>query len=189
MCVTGVNIANVVGVLDFHRELELNAIADLLNSKATVSDVSYFPSENHWLQTRFRLGSQSKYVAFYRSGTCAIVGCNSIQQLNELSEAIKSCMAPVILDEPTLDVKNLVCVGEITQSLNLEHLAIEAGLERVEYEPEQFPGLIYRKSDYNAVYLIFASGKVVITGTTTVDAAEQSFRELTDDLNEWGIPS
>lgn len=98
-------------------------------------------------------------------------------------------MRPVIRDEPTLEVKNLVCVGEINQNLDLERIAIEAGLERVEYEPEQFPGLIYRATDSKAVHLIFASGKVVITGTSTIDAAEQSFRKITDELGEWGVLS
>lgn len=69
-------------------------------------------------------------------------------------------MSPVIRGNPTLEVKNLVCVGEIDQDLNLERIAIEAGLEQIEYEPEQFPGLIYRVTNSQAVYLIFASGKV-----------------------------
>jgi len=185
--VTEVTIANIVGVLDFHRELDLKAVAELLESTDTVSEVNYSPAENHWLQTRFKIDSESKYVAFYRSGTCAIVGCNSIQKLNELSERIIDSMSPVIRENPTLEVKNLVCVGEIDQNLNLERIAIEAGLEQIEYEPEQFPGLIYRATNSQAVYLIFASGKVVITGTSTIDGAEQLFRDLIGELSEWGI--
>jgi transcription initiation factor TFIID TATA-box-binding protein len=185
--VTEVTIANIVGVLDFHRELDLKAVADLLESTDVVSEVNYSPAENHWLQTRFKIDGESKYVAFYRSGTCAIVGCNSIQKLNDLSERIIDSMSPVIRKNPTLEVKNLVCVGEINQNLNLERIAIEAGLEQMEYEPEQFPGLIYRAINSQAVYLIFASGKVVITGTSTIDGAEQLFRDLIGELSEWGI--
>jgi transcription initiation factor TFIID TATA-box-binding protein len=32
------------------------------------------------------------------------------------------------------------------------------------YEPEQFPGLIYRMSEPKVVILLFASGKLVCTG-------------------------
>ena len=35
-------------------------------------------------------------------------------------------------------------------------------MEHVEYEPEQFPGLIYRGDTGTA--LIFSSGKVILTG-------------------------
>jgi transcription initiation factor TFIID TATA-box-binding protein len=51
-------------------------------------------------------------------------------------------------------------------------------LESTEYEPEQFPGLIYRPSDFDAVLLIFATGKVVITGSKDLETAETAFFHL-----------
>jgi len=62
--------------------------------------------------------------------------------------------------------------------LNLNALAIGFGLENTEYEPEQFPGLIYRPTGLNCVFLIFGSGRIVITGCRTVQEAEQGFSEL-----------
>lgn len=165
---TDIELVNIVGILDFHRELDLAAVANLLESSIVVSEVNYSPEENHWLQTRFCLNEESKYVAFYRSGSSALVGCSSFDQLDQLEEQVKTAMEPVIRDTPTLEIKNLVCVGKLNQRLDLTHLAIAAGLERVEYEPEQFPGLIYRGDESDPVFLVFASGKVVITGATTV---------------------
>ena len=37
-------------------------------------------------------------------------------------------------------------------------------LPAAQYEPELFPGLIYRMKDPKVVLLIFVSGKVVLTG-------------------------
>ena len=184
---TNVEIVNIVGVLNFHRELRLSSVAELLSSSDDVSSVNYSPEDNHWLQTRFEIGDKSKYVAFYRSGTCAIVGCNSFEELQQYVDLIKEVMSPVIETSPTLEIKNLVCVGELNKGINLTHLAIAAGLEKVEYEPEQFPGLIYRAPDLSAVLLIFASGKVVVTGITTLEEADQSFSELRDRLSEWEL--
>ena len=184
---TDVELANIVGILDFHRELNLAAVAELLESSNAVSEVNYSPEKNHWLQTRFKFNEGSKYVAFYRSGSCALVGCSSFKQLNQLVELVKNAMEPVIRDPPSLDIKNLVCVGELSQKLNLTHLAIAAGLEQVEYEPEQFPGLIYRGNESDPVFLVFASGKVVITGATTIETANQSFQDFTEKLAEWGF--
>jgi transcription initiation factor TFIID TATA-box-binding protein len=64
----------------------------------------------------------------------------------------------------------------------LEALALQLGLEYVEYEPEQFPGLIYRPSSTNVVLLVFASGKVIISGTTEQKAAEENLSCLQDHV-------
>jgi transcription initiation factor TFIID TATA-box-binding protein len=185
--VTTVELANIVGVLDFHRELDLAAVANLLESSNGVSKVNYSPEENHWLQTRFEINGEAKYVAFYRSGSCASVVCSSFDRLNQLVESVNSAMEPVIQEPPSLEIKNLVCVWDLNQNIDLTHLSIAAGLEKVEYEPEQFPGLIYRGGTSDSVFLVFASGKVVITGATTIDAANRSFQIFTDTLAEWGL--
>lgn len=184
---TSVEIANIVGIVNFHRELDLESIAELLFESNIVSDINYSPEKHHWLQTRFNINEDSKYVSYYRSGTCAIVGCSSFEQLHQYISEINNVMEPVIIKEPTLEVKNLVCIGEVGQDINLENLAIAAGLELVEYEPEQFPGLIYRTPEIDAVLLVFASGKVVVTGITSLEAANHSFQYLTERLADWGI--
>jgi transcription initiation factor TFIID TATA-box-binding protein len=37
-------------------------------------------------------------------------------------------------------------------------------VENVEYEPEQFPGLVYQVKDPKLVVLLFSSRKIIITG-------------------------
>jgi transcription initiation factor TFIID TATA-box-binding protein len=180
-------VVNIIGVLDFRRELDLSAVADLLQSSNIVSEVEYSPEKNHWLQTRFKLDGEKKYVAFYRSGSSALVGCSSFEQLNNLVKLVKSAMEPVIQKPPLLEIKNLVFVGEINQEINLNELAIAAGLEQVEYEPEQFPGLIYRDDQSGTVFLVFSSGKIIHTGSGTVKEANQSFQHFTKRMTEWGI--
>jgi len=76
--------------------------------------------------------------------------------------------------------------GSVAQ---LSALAIGLGMEVTEYEPEQFPGLVYRPRDHECVLLVFATGKVVITGAqgvTEADAAFSAFREATETLLESG---
>jgi transcription initiation factor TFIID TATA-box-binding protein len=84
--------------------------------------------------------------------------------------------------DPTSDtgftVQNIVCIGELNRNIDLNALSIGLGLEATEYEPEQFPGLVYRPSNHPAVTLVFASGKVVITGTPDLMSAEETFRHL-----------
>jgi transcription initiation factor TFIID TATA-box-binding protein len=79
---------------------------------------------------------------------------------------------------PGFTAQNVVCTAQFDDSVDLNILSIALGLESVEYEPEQFPDLIYRLADRSAVLLVFANGKIVITGTSNVDTAENAFKHL-----------
>ncbi len=74
-------------------------------------------------------------------------------------------------------------MADIDQQLDLSALAIGLELEFTEYEPEQFPGLVYRPTDHDCVMLIFGSEKVIITGTTAVDSAEEAVAYLLDQID------
>lgn len=80
--------------------------------------------------------------------------------------------------DPEFPVQNVVCTDELPHPVNLKALAIGLGLEAVEYEPEQFPGLIYRPKAFSAVLLVFANGRVVITGAADVKTAKETFSHL-----------
>ena len=60
--------------------------------------------------------------------------------------------------------------------LNLNSLALE--LENTEYEPEQFPGLVYKLEGTRATFLLFSNGKIVCTGTRS----ESKLKEAVDLL-------
>jgi transcription initiation factor TFIID TATA-box-binding protein len=87
-------------------------------------------------------------------------------------------------DDEWFRIQNLVCTAELGESLNLSALVIGLGLESTEYEPEQFPGLIYRPSGADIVVLLFASGRVVITGSPDLDTAEETFAALQKEVTD-----
>ncbi len=66
--------------------------------------------------------------------------------------------------------------GTIDLKLNLNFLALE--MENTEYEPEQFPGLVYKLIDPTSTFLLFSNGKLVCTGTKNKDQLEDSMRQL-----------
>ncbi len=68
------------------------------------------------------------------------------------------------------------------KTLNLEAVALE--LENTEYEPEQFPGLVYRLGDPKVVLLLFGSGKVVCTGAKTAEQAQLGVEKTKERLVE-----
>ncbi len=81
----------------------------------------------------------------------------------------------------------MVSSASLEQSLNLNAIAIGLGLEQIEYEPEQFPGLVYRLDDPDVVVLLFGSGKLVITGATESEDAQHALGHVEDPLTELGL--
>ena len=69
-------VVNVVGTITYQQEIALDALADTFTRRGEISDVTYEPAENHWLQTRF--APDDTYVAFYRSGRCSIAGGDTV---------------------------------------------------------------------------------------------------------------
>jgi len=78
--------------------------------------------------------------------------------------------------EPETDVKNIVATAETEFPVSLEVLAVHLGMENVEYEPEQFPALVYRGSDHTI--LLFSSGKMVCTGLSNVESISDAISEM-----------
>ena len=58
----------------------------------------------------------------------------------------------------------MVCSYDLGKYINLNKVVVTLNVENIEYEPEQFPGLVYRVKDPKMVVLIFSSGKLILTG-------------------------
>ncbi|WP_408957555.1 TATA-box-binding protein [Natrinema sp. 74] len=177
-----VEIANVVGSGDLHAELDLEALQEDLSTPY----LEYDPSNYHGLYVRLQEGGP--LITVYRSGKYIISGCSSYAELNETNEGFLAEITRLGIieqgQETGFGVQNVVCTASLSEDVNLNALSIGLGLESTEYEPEQFPGLIYRPSDVGAVLLVFANGKIVITGARDLDIAEEAFDHLRSRVKE-----
>ena len=111
-------------------------------------------------------------------------GCTSVQEFKELAQRIESEMKPAVDKTVLTDVKNIVATGNLDTTFDLSQLSILLGLDSVEYEPEQFPGLMYRDKERNCVFLVFASGKIVCTGLKDVEQTRKAIKGFTEQLLE-----
>lgn len=73
-------------------------------------------------------------------------------------------------------------LAALPRKLNLNNLTFHLPFDKVEYEPEQFPGLIYRLDYPKVVCLIFSSGKMVITGARTKSDFFEAVQFIQDEL-------
>ena len=84
--------------------------------------------------------------------------------------------------KPKVTVQNIVASGEIGMDLNLNTLAIK--LPNTEYEPEQFPGLVYKLPGTRATFLLFSNGKIVCTGTRSETKLREAVAKLITNLRK-----
>lgn len=172
-------IENVVGSTSLEQELDLETLSDDLE------DVSYDPEQFPGLV--YRTTDPKAASLLFRSGKLVCTGASSIDNLEEAVritvEKFRSLGIAVPAD-PEVTVQNIVTSGDLGARLNLNAIAIGLGLEAVEYEPEQFPGLVYRLDEPDVVALLFGSGKLVITGGEHPTDAEAAIETVQTRLLE-----
>ena len=84
-------------------------------------------------------------------------------------------------------IENVVASTSLGHELDLNAIAVTLGPGSVEYEPEQFPGLVYRIDEPKVVLLMFGSGKVVCTGARTPADVEKAVEKITAELKASGL--
>jgi len=175
-----VSVENVVASGSLGVEIDLEAVAHEL-SEVVDYDPEKYPG------AYFRLNDSAPLITVYRTGKYIITGAGSEEEAADTrSEFLRLLTDHSILPEAEDEwykIQNYVCMEDIGEKLDLSALAIGLGLEFTEYEPEQFPGLVYRPTYYDCVMLIFGSGKVIITGATAVDSAEEAVTDLLEQID------
>lgn len=163
-----VEVVNVVGSGAIGAEIDLEAL-----SVDLAADTNYTPETHTGMHIRLENGG---LITLYRTGSYHIVGVDSVDSLKRARDDFFSLLRDVgveiSVDDDPFSVRNIVTTTDLEQTVNLNALAIGFGLENVEYEPEQFPGLVYRPKERESAVLIFGSGKMVITGVETVEEVE-----------------
>ena len=177
-----IKIENVVASASLGAELDLQAIA------LTLDGAEYEPEQFPGLI--YRLKEPKTATLLFRSGKVVCTGAKSLEQVKTaISKVVKQIEAAgvVIKKEPEIVVQNIVATSNLGAKINLNATAITLGLEKVEYEPEQFPGLVYRLDSPKVVMLLFGSGKLVCTGARKPEDAETAVDKITEELKAAGL--
>lgn len=176
-------VQNVVASSALGQEIDLESVAVDLNGADF--DPEQFPG------LIYRPETAKATCLIFRSGKITCTGGGSVEAAHETIETTVESFRELGIEVAEVDVtvQNVVLDADLGEALNLEAIAIGLGLEDVEYEPEQFPGLVYRLDDPDVVALLFGTGKMVITGTRTRDEAEKALEAIIDRLNELALLS
>lgn len=121
----------------------------------------------------------------FGSGKVVLTGAKSIESLSLGVKNLVSIISKAgfkINTDPGYSVQNIVTSADIGGHINLNKIAMSLSLDKIEYEPEQFPGLVYRLENPKVVVLLFGSGKLIITGGKVREDAKIAVENIRKEL-------
>ncbi len=163
-------------------ELDLPAIA------LSLDGAEYEPEQFPGLI--YRQTSPKTAVLLFRSGKVVCTGAKSMTEVEQSVAAVSAKIRAAgqrILARPKIQVQNIVASSDLESEINLNAIAVTLGLDRVEYEPEQFPGLVVRLDEPKVVLLLFGSGKLVCTGARRPGDIEIAVKKIMRELQAAGL--
>lgn len=174
----GVEVVNIAATGDLGVEIDIEKVVEDVDFQVA----NYDPEFN---AAFLRIQEDEELVILYTSGKYILRGGDDFDRMHEVKTKFLKTLSDLGVEFQTtvFEVKNVVCVGDLETTVNLNSAVLTLGLENTEYEPEQFPGVIYRPEESSCVLLLFSSGKVVVTGGATHEAAQSAFELLHKKLS------
>ncbi|MCK4996201.1 MAG: TATA-box-binding protein, partial [Thermoplasmatales archaeon] len=134
----------------------------------------------------YRLSEPKTATLLFRSGKANCTGAKNVENVRKtvdiIAEKLKKLGVDVYKDLKIV-IQNIVAISDLGTELNLNEVAMGLGLENVEYEPEQFPGLVYRIKEPKVAMLLFGSGKIVCTGARRTEDVALAVDKLSAELS------
>ena len=172
-----IDIQNVVVSVTLNQKIDLNAVVK------GYPGVEYRPEQFPGLV--FRLKKPKTATLIFNSGKMVCTGAKSEKDarhavMTVIKELKKGGI--IIISKPELKTQNIVASASLGGRIDLEQAVVK--LVKTMYEPEQFPGLIYRMDEPKVVILLFASGKLVCTGAKKEQDVYDAVQKLHARLEE-----
>jgi len=136
----------------------------------------------------FRLKRPKTAILIFGTGKMVCTGAKSANLAKHaVREVVRKLREEgfIIKGKPDITIENVVSTANLGGQVDLETVA--ADMDNLMYEPEQFPGLIYRMKEPKVVFLIFASGKMVITGAKSFKLSEEAAEKMKTLLSDEGV--
>jgi transcription initiation factor TFIID TATA-box-binding protein len=152
-----ISIQNIVASVSLNQKINLQEI--VTKFPQTEYNPSVFPG------LVFRLKKPKTATLIFGTGKMVCTGAKSEKESRSAVEKVVKELRGqgiVITEKPVVNIQNIVASAALGGEIDLESLVFK--LNRVMYEPEQFPGAVYRMDDPKVVFLIFSAGKLVCVG-------------------------
>jgi transcription initiation factor TFIID TATA-box-binding protein len=138
----------------------------------------------------YRVSDPKAAFLVFTSGKVVCTGAKNVNDVHTVIGNLAKKLNDIgikTIEDPEITVQNIVASADLHAVLNLNAIAIGLGLENIEYEPEQFPGLVYRITEPKVVVLIFSSGKLVVTGGKSPKDCNEGVEVVRKQLDGMGL--
>jgi len=179
-----INVENMVASASLANSFDLDRVFRALDGS------EYDPDKFKGVIFKIRRENLRTSVLLFSSGKIVCTGAtvkNDIEKTVKLLKELLTDKDIEVKDDVGLKIQNIVGTTDLGHQLNLNSVAIAFGLEKIEYEPEQFPGLVYRMDEPKLVMLFFGSGKVVCTGGKNTEDMEKGVEKVRKELINTGF--
>jgi len=166
-----IKIENIVASASLGIRVPLGSIVE------HVEGTEYEPEQFPGLV--YRVKDPKAAILIFSSGKIVCTGARNIADVRKAVEKVAMMITSLKINVPKkykIEIENIVSSAQIPARLNLDKIAFD--LENSEYEPNQFPGLVYRMNSPKAVLLLFSSGKVICTGIRKIEDVEYALNFL-----------
>ncbi len=134
-----------------------------------------------------RIEKPKATILIFSTGKMVVTGLRKASEAKIVVDTVVKRIkkAKIEVSNPRITVQNIVASGDLHTPIDLNMAAVV--MEYAMYEPEVFPGLIYRMQDPKTVFLIFSTGKIVCTGGKTKEAVARAVQKLLREVKEYGV--
>jgi len=174
-------IENVVAtvVVEITEKIDLNIIA------RKHADVEYNPERFPGLV--MRILKPKATILIFSTGKMVVTGMRKASEADRVVEKVLKNIrkAGIKVSNPEITIQNIVASGDLHTNIDLNMAAIV--MEYAMYEPEVFPGLIYRMQEPKTVFLIFSTGRIVCTGAKKKEIVREAVKKLNKEVRDLGV--
>ncbi|TFG25729.1 MAG: TATA-box-binding protein [Promethearchaeota archaeon] len=174
-------IENVVATVtvEITEKIDLNQIA------RKHAEVEYNPERFPGLV--MRIEKPRATILIFSTGKMVVTGLRKASEAERVVDKVVKNIrkAGIKLSNPEITIQNIVASGDLHTNIDLNMAAIV--MEYAMYEPEVFPGLIYRMQEPKTVFLIFSTGRIVCTGAKQKEIVRDAVKKLNQQVRDLGV--
>lgn len=166
-------------------------ISEIFNIKllsGKIKDCNYNPLEFDGLSIKY----DNENIAVLILGTGKVF-CTGAKDINDAFNKIKKVINQIkkigfdIKKDYEIIIENIIVSADFKKELNLTNISKGMMSQDVDYQPDVFPGLIYKMDDLHTILIIFNSGKIVCIGAKNIDSATNSINKMEEKLTSIGV--
>ena len=178
---TDIKVENIVAHAQISNKIDITKIAEKL------PEFTYDPDKFSGIT--YKMESPKTAILLLPSGKAVCTGAKTVEEVEDALDKFIDKIESVkikLKKEIDIEIKNIVLSTDLHKTLHLSSISTGLIMEKVDYEPSQFPGIIYRMDEFGAICLIFSSGKIVCTGADDLEKATNAIEVMKEKLSQLG---